>query len=99
MIAVTQARKVGPGHAYITKQLTRGKDKTAALRLLRRRLSDTVFTAQRADQQQDTQTTPPVSIAARPSSTLDIGASRRPGELLPVHRGGQGRQPQRRQGV
>jgi transposase len=64
MIAVTQARKVGPGRAYITKQLTRGKDKTAALRLLRRRLSDAVFTALRADQQQDTQTTPPVAIAA-----------------------------------
>jgi transposase len=50
MIAVTQARKVGPGHAYITKQLTRGKDKTAALLLLRRQLSDVVFTALRTDQ-------------------------------------------------
>jgi len=64
MIAVTQARKIGPGHAYLAKQQARGKDKTAALRLLRRRLSDTVFTALRADQQHDTQTTPPAAVAA-----------------------------------
>jgi transposase len=64
MIAVTQARGIGPGQAYLAKQQARGKDKTAALRLLRRRLSDTVFTALRADQQHDTQTTPQVAIAA-----------------------------------
>jgi transposase len=51
MIAVTQARGLGPGQAYLEKQTARGKDRTAALRLLRRRLSDTVFTALRADQQ------------------------------------------------
>ena len=50
MIAVTQARGVGPGKAYLQRQTDRGKDRTAALRLLRRRLSDTVFTALRADQ-------------------------------------------------
>lgn len=50
MIAVTQARGIGPGRAYLDKQQARGKDTTAALRLLRRRLSDTVFTALRADQ-------------------------------------------------
>jgi len=50
MIAVTQARGVGPGQAYIDKQLARGKDRVAALRLLRRRLSDAVFSALRADQ-------------------------------------------------
>jgi transposase len=50
MIAVTQARGVGPGQAYLAKQQARGKDRVAALRLLRRRLSDTVFTALRADQ-------------------------------------------------
>ena len=50
MIAVTQARGIGPGRAYLDKQRARGKDTTAALRLLRRRLSDTVFTALRADQ-------------------------------------------------
>jgi transposase len=64
MIAVTQARGIGPGEAYLAKQQARGKDKTAALRLLRRRLSDTVFTALRADQQHETQATPLVAIAA-----------------------------------
>lgn len=50
MIAVTQARGVGPGRAYVDKQLARGKDRVAAIRLLRRRLSDVVFTALRTDQ-------------------------------------------------
>lgn len=50
MIAVTQARGVGRGQAYLDKQLARGKDRVAALRLLRRRLSDAVFAALRADQ-------------------------------------------------
>jgi transposase len=50
MIAVTQARGIGPGKAYLAKQAARGKDTTAALRLLRRRLSDAVFSALRADQ-------------------------------------------------
>ena len=50
MIAVTQARGVGPGRDYLDKQHERGKDTAAALRLLRRRLSDAVFTALRADQ-------------------------------------------------
>ncbi|NYI77110.1 IS110 family transposase [Nocardioides panzhihuensis] len=49
MIAVTQARGVGPGKTYLDKQLARGKDRVAGLRLLRRRLSDAVFTALRAD--------------------------------------------------
>lgn len=50
-IAITQSRRgVGAGSAYITKQTSLGKDTTAALRLLRRRLSDTVFTALRLDQ-------------------------------------------------
>jgi transposase len=49
MIAVTQARGVGPGQAYIDKQLARGKDRVAALRLLRRRLSDVIFSALCAD--------------------------------------------------
>ena len=50
MIAVTQARGVGPGRDYLDKQHARGKDNVAALRLLRRRLSDVVFIAVRADQ-------------------------------------------------
>lgn len=50
-IAITQSRQgIGPGAAYIAKQTEQGKDTTAALRLLRRRLSDTVFTALRTDQ-------------------------------------------------
>jgi len=40
----------GPGQAYLDRQRGRGKDTTAALRLLRRQLSDAVFTALRADQ-------------------------------------------------
>lgn len=51
MIAVTQARGVGPGKNYVDKQMGRGKDRVAAVRLLRRRLSDVVFTALRADLQ------------------------------------------------
>ncbi len=51
MIAVTQARGIGPGRAYLNKQRQRGKDTTAALRLLRRQLSDAVFSALRADAQ------------------------------------------------
>jgi transposase len=64
MIAVTQARGIGPGHAYLAKQQARGKDKTAALRLLRRRLSDTVFSALRADQGTEAQGTMATALAA-----------------------------------
>ena len=49
MIALTQTRGVGPGKAYLDRQTGRGKDRVAALRLLRRRLSDVVFTALRTD--------------------------------------------------
>jgi transposase len=49
MIAVTQGRGVGPGKHYLERQARQGKDRVAALRLLRRRLSDAVFTALRAD--------------------------------------------------
>lgn len=52
IIAVTQTRGVGPGRAYVDKQLARGKDRVAALRLLRRRLSDVIFAALRADERQ-----------------------------------------------
>lgn len=50
MIAVTQARGVGPGKAYLAKVEARGKDRVAALRLLRRRLSDAIYSALKADQ-------------------------------------------------
>lgn len=50
MIAVTQARGVGSlGKAYVDKQISAGKTKREALRLLRRHLSDAAFTALRAD--------------------------------------------------
>jgi transposase len=64
MIAVTQARGIGPGQAYLAKQQAGGKDKTAALRLLRRRLSDTIFSALRADQPTTTHHTAQTPIAA-----------------------------------
>lgn len=49
-IAVTQWRGVGPGRAFIEKRMAEGKTKTAAIRLLRRRLSDEVFRRLRADE-------------------------------------------------
>lgn len=64
MIAVTQARGIGPGQAYLAKQRGRGKDKTAALRLLRRQLSDVVFTALRADQRTVSQAPNQTALAA-----------------------------------
>jgi transposase len=64
MIAVTQARGIGPGHAYLAKQTARGKDTTAALRLLRRRLSDAVFSAMRADQRTASPNPTETAIAA-----------------------------------
>jgi transposase len=51
MIAVTQIRGVGPGRGYVDKLTARGKTRTEAVRLLRRRLSDVVFSAMRADEQ------------------------------------------------
>ena len=49
MIAVTQVRGIGPGWASLDKLTGRGKDRVAALRLLRRRLSDAVFASLKAD--------------------------------------------------
>ncbi|WTL69371.1 IS110 family transposase [Streptosporangium sp. NBC_01495] len=43
MIAVTQARGIGPGKAYLDKLMAEGKTRTEAIRLLRRRLSDVVY--------------------------------------------------------
>ena len=57
MIAITQARGIGPGRAYLDKLLTSGKTRTEALRLLRRQLSDVAYRAlltdERAGAQQD----------------------------------------------
>lgn len=49
-IAVTQWRGVGPGRIFVEQRMSEGKTKTAALRLLRRRLSDEVFRRLRIDQ-------------------------------------------------
>ncbi len=51
MIAVTQARGIGPGRAYLDKITARGKTPKEALRLLRRRLSDVVYAAMLTDEQ------------------------------------------------
>jgi transposase len=50
LIAVTQLRGVGPGKAYVAKRIAAGDDKTEAVRLLRRRLSDAVYRAMLADE-------------------------------------------------
>lgn len=55
-IAVTQWRGVGPGQAFIHARMTAGKTKTAAIRLLRRRLSDEVLRRLRLDQAATTST-------------------------------------------
>jgi len=49
-IAITQWRGVGPGRAYVQRRLASGDHKTAALRLLRRRISDAVYRCLRADE-------------------------------------------------
>lgn len=50
MIAITQARGIGPGKAYLDKLLASGKTRTEALRLLRRRLSDAAYRALLTDE-------------------------------------------------
>jgi Transposase IS116/IS110/IS902 family len=68
MIAVTQIRGVGPGQAYVERLMARGKTRTEAVRLLRRRLSDVVFTALRADEQARSTATPAQSSPATPKA-------------------------------
>ncbi|HIY65888.1 MAG TPA: IS110 family transposase [Candidatus Agrococcus pullicola] len=50
MAAVTQQRLGGEGAVYFAKQVSAGKTRAEALRLLRRRISDRVFTALRQDE-------------------------------------------------
>lgn len=50
MAAVTQQRLGGEGAVYFAKQVGAGKTRVEALRLLRRRISDRVFTALRQDE-------------------------------------------------
>ena len=52
MIAVTQLRRGGPGADSVAKRQAAGDDKTEAVRLLRRRVSDAVFKAMLADERQ-----------------------------------------------
>ncbi len=54
MIAITQARGVGPGSDHIAKRIAQGDDKTEALRLLRRRISNAVFAAMLTDERATT---------------------------------------------
>jgi hypothetical protein len=81
MAAVTQTRGLGPGMAYVDKLLSEGKTRTEALRLLRRRLSDRVFSGLLTHECEYQQ---PATVTAigRPEHTcrrrLDIGASGRP---------------------
>jgi transposase len=66
MAAVTQTRGIGPGKAYVDSLLARGKTRTEALRLLRRRLSDRVFAALRADEHRVKQPDAPIGILSSP---------------------------------
>src|SRR5690606_9631885 len=50
MAAVTQQRLGGEGAIYFAKQVSAGKTRVEALRLLRRRISDRVFAALRQDE-------------------------------------------------
>lgn len=50
MAAVTQLQLGAEGTAYFDKLIASGKTRTEALRLLRRRISDRVFAAMRADE-------------------------------------------------
>jgi transposase len=69
MIAVTQIRGLGPGQAYVERLMARGKTRTEAVRLLRRRLSDVVFTALRADEQDRSTSTHPCHSATTPEAS------------------------------
>ena len=69
MIAVTQTRGIGRGASYHEKLLAAGKTRTEALRLLRRRVSDAVFAALRADEPRAT-AHPPSSAVARTDRDL-----------------------------
>ncbi len=70
MIAVTQIRGVGPGKDYVARLQASGKTPTEAVRLLRRRLSDAVFTALRADERRHhhAQSLAPASQPACPAA-------------------------------
>lgn len=68
MAAVTQLRLGAEGAAYYDKLTANGKTRTEALRLLRRRISDRVFAAMRADE-------PTAALAIGPSSMPGMSTS------------------------
>ncbi len=72
MIAVTQSRGIGPGQDYIAKVQASGKSRTEALRLLRRRLSDTTFAALLVDERDRTTTT---TESATPDAVTVLAAA------------------------
>ncbi|WP_306371662.1 IS110 family transposase [Nocardiopsis sp. CC223A] len=67
MAALTQVRLGREGAVYYDKLIARGKTKTEAMRLLRRRLSDRVFSAMRADEHRGTD-----AVATRPEPGTDV---------------------------
>jgi transposase len=72
MIAVTQSRGYGPGRAYLEKLQARGKTRTEAVRLLRRRISDTVFAALRTDSSH--RSTSPADSTVPPNNVIRTAA-------------------------
>jgi transposase len=68
MIAVTQSRGYGPGRAYLDKLAPADKGRTEAIRLLRRRLSDVVFAALRADERSRASQADCSDVAAFPAA-------------------------------
>jgi len=68
MIAVTQTRGIGPGKTYVNRRISAGKTQTEALRLLRRRISDRVFTALLQDENQHAAAPASVRIAHDPET-------------------------------
>ncbi|MEB2529313.1 MULTISPECIES: IS110 family RNA-guided transposase [Kocuria] len=73
MAAVTQQRLGYEGADYVAKQLARGKTHTEAMRLLRRRISDRVFAALRADEKAKES---PIDLRHRPGPepVLEVAA-------------------------
>jgi transposase len=65
MIAITQSRGVGPGAIYLNQLTASGKTRTEAIRLLRRRLSDAVYSALRTDERNHSPNTSPATPTHR----------------------------------
>jgi len=85
MAAVTQLRNPGPGRDYYQRKLASGKKPKAALRCLKRRVSDAIYRRLAADAQADerdpgghTGATTKIS-AANPTPTVDSSIKPQPG--------------------